>query len=287
MARAAKAAAPADSAAPAAPAASAPLLSADIKQSTSKAHRISDALVGAKLGIALTDRRLYGLAISNFYAIYASVEEKIASHADLEQLKPLAAFNKRIARKPQLEKDLEFFLGSDWRKAMAGAQTRAVRDYLQHLDVVEKKDPLLLVPYGYMLYIPILIGALKTRVKDTLKVGDDACHFLDVPAGETRSALLKELRASIDGVAWPETTRKAMLAEAAVVFRLNNNVVLSFQPSVGQTLYAFWVYSVEYPYVWGVLVLFILAAVAGDIHHMGKHQWGWWNRRCGGAVCES
>lgn len=53
----------------------APLAFTDqLRASSSSLHGVSDALVVAKLMVAFTDRRVYGLALGSFYHVYLAIE---------------------------------------------------------------------------------------------------------------------------------------------------------------------------------------------------------------------
>ncbi len=51
------------------------LFTEQLRASSSSLHAVSDALVVAKLMVAFTDRRVYGLALGSFYHVYLAIEQ--------------------------------------------------------------------------------------------------------------------------------------------------------------------------------------------------------------------
>jgi hypothetical protein len=51
------------------------LFTEQLRASSSSLHAVSNALVVAKLMVAFTDRRVYGLALGSFYHIYLAIEQ--------------------------------------------------------------------------------------------------------------------------------------------------------------------------------------------------------------------
>ena len=51
------------------------LFTEKLRASSSSLHAVSDALVVAKLMVAFTDKRVYGLALGSFYHVYLAIEQ--------------------------------------------------------------------------------------------------------------------------------------------------------------------------------------------------------------------
>ena len=51
------------------------LFTEQLRASSSSLHAVSDALVVAKLMVAFSDRRVYGLALGSFYHVYLAIEQ--------------------------------------------------------------------------------------------------------------------------------------------------------------------------------------------------------------------
>lgn len=58
------------------------LFTEQLRASSSSLHGVSDALVVAKLMVAFTDRRVYGLALGSFYHVYLAIEQLLYQNRD-------------------------------------------------------------------------------------------------------------------------------------------------------------------------------------------------------------
>lgn len=67
--------------------------------------------------------------------------------------------------------DLQHFLGPSWRDKVAPSAAAAA--YAQHLRSLSQIDPLLLLPYAFSMYIPILLGFMAQRISRTLQLPDE------------------------------------------------------------------------------------------------------------------
>jgi len=77
-----------------------------------------------------------------------------------------AALRGSPAPSPPTAPALQHLLGPDWRQQLPASP--AARRYAAHLEALGRRDPALLLPYAYSLYVPLLIGLLGQQVKKTL-----------------------------------------------------------------------------------------------------------------------
>lgn len=67
--------------------------------------------------------------------------------------------------------DLQDLLGPNWRSAIP--KSSAAEAYASHLQELADKDPVLLLPYAFSLYIPILLGFMAQRIQKNLQLPDE------------------------------------------------------------------------------------------------------------------
>lgn len=72
---------------------------------------------------------------------------------------------------PSVLQDLEHLLGPDWRDKIP--KSAAAEAYADHLQQLANEDPVLLLPYAFSLYIPILLGFMAQRIQKNLQLPDD------------------------------------------------------------------------------------------------------------------
>ncbi|ETN06356.1 hypothetical protein, variant 1 [Phytophthora nicotianae INRA-310] len=202
-------------------------LTGQMRAATREIHNVSDNLVNLKLVVALTDKQLYGRALMLFYYVYAQLESVILEHKDHEAFRGLYEIINVIARADGIAKDLRFYLGEDWSTKYQ--PTQAVQDYVKHLQDLEKKDPTLVLPYCYHMYMAMLAGGamIKKLVKRNFAPPEGEglnCFAFDV---KSNKALRDTVKEKIDAVSHDEETKKLILAESMTCFKMNNQVVRS------------------------------------------------------------
>lgn len=82
-----------------------------LRASSASLHAVSNALVVAKLMVAFTDRRVYGLALGSFYHVYMAIEQLLDQSKSTAAVAPIIGILSRIQRHDKFEEDLEYFLG--------------------------------------------------------------------------------------------------------------------------------------------------------------------------------
>ena len=142
-----------------------------MRKATRRAHNVANMLILSKLVVVLTDTKLYGQALSCFYPVYKKLEEVIKVHSNLPELKPVLGVVSHIPRTAAMEEDLAYLLGPNWRSSMATSP--AGEAYAAHLQSLSDSQPLLLLPYAYSLYVPILLGFMAQRIQKNLKLPDE------------------------------------------------------------------------------------------------------------------
>jgi len=121
-------------------------LSKEMRLATREVHKLSDALVNAKLAFALNNNDVWCDGILVFYEIFKFLEENVS-----QQILPL-----EYHRAEAFEKDIQFYKGNEWQKTYKIRP--AVQTYLNHLYEINERNSLLLIAYVYHLYMGLLSG---------------------------------------------------------------------------------------------------------------------------------
>lgn len=84
----------------------------------------------------------------------------------------IAAVKDIPSRSAVMEANLQHLLGSHWCSAVVASS--AAEAYAAHLQQLADKNPVLLLPYVFSMYvhIPILLGFLAQRIQRTLQLPD-------------------------------------------------------------------------------------------------------------------
>lgn len=143
----------------------------EMRKATRRAHHVANALILAKLVVVLTDRRLYGQALSSFLPVYSKLEELMKQHKAVPGLSTvISAVDAVPSRAEAMKTDLEYLLGSNWHTAVPASP--AAEAYADHLQQLADTDPVLLLPYVFSMHIPILLGFMAQRIQRTLQLPD-------------------------------------------------------------------------------------------------------------------
>ncbi|KAG6623425.1 Heme oxygenase [Phytophthora cinnamomi] len=204
-----------------------PPLTEQMRAATREIHSVSDHLVNLKLVVALTDKKLYGQALMLFYYVYAQLEAAIETHKEHEAFSGLHGILKDIARADGIARDLKFYLGEDWSSKYQPPQ--AVQNYIQHLQELGEKDPMLVLPYCYHMYMAILAGGMmiKKLVKKSFKPPEgEGLHAFAFDI-KSNKALRETIKDKINAVPTDEEKKKLILVESVTCFKMNNQLVRS------------------------------------------------------------
>eukprot|EP00873_Tetraselmis_striata_P011668 jgi/Tetstr1/431932/TSEL_021421.t1 len=209
-------------------------LTEQMRKETRKVHSVSDALVNSKLLVALTDRKLYGQAILQFWPIYFYIETRLHDWARHPDIAGLAETLSRMQRAQRFETDLDYYLGPEWKTRNGFSMTAAVKGYLAHLRAVETEDPTLLLVYAYHLHMAILAGGaiIKRMARRSMNLPQNlgtAIFEFDVSEGVQASRKAYKLHIDRLGEKRGEAFQSRVLEESVKLFKLNNAVVADFQ----------------------------------------------------------
>jgi len=205
-----------------------------MRKATRDVHNISDALINAKLGIALSDSGVWAEGLLVFYDIFRYLEEaldrlsdSLVGELDVEGMRRRGAF----------EADLGFYLGADWQGTHEPRP--AVRGYLSHLEQLEEEQPHLLMAYIYHLYMGMLSGGQVLRRKRQLvgrlfgggRESDTAGNAVTYYGSHEIRQLKTRLAAAMNAAAHQldDVTRSQLIAESRQVFVRNNEIVATVQ----------------------------------------------------------
>lgn len=194
-------------------------------------HDKSDKLVNLKLAIALTNNKLYGEVIRDFYTIFVAIEEQVEKHKENQYINHI--WLPELTRKSAFEQDLEFFLGAGWREN--GKPSQAALDYAAHICTATDEEPELLLAYIHTMYLAILSGGyiLKKLITNSLGISgeDGGVAGLEIPPGATRAQLKHHIKSSIDQMDLDPDLKERIVQEKISIFRRNNTIVASIKPT--------------------------------------------------------
>lgn len=177
---------------------------------------------------ALNSNNVWAEGLLIFYEIFKFLEDamKEKSHENLGKL----AIDD-MYRTEAFEKDLDFYLGQDWRKTYIIRSS--VKNYLNHLETLLTTNSNLLMAYVYHLYMGLFSGGQilkkKRQLQGKLLTNDDG-EFLGNAVTEftvSISDLKKDLKGRMNEIAekLDDNTKNLLVQESIKVFELNNSII--------------------------------------------------------------
>lgn len=173
-----------------------------------------------------------------FYEIFKYLESNV----------PDSLLPKEMHRRAAFEADLDFYLTPNWRVDYEPGE--AVKKYIDHLETVKAKNPVLLFAYVYHLYMGLLSGGQILQKKRALagkwgKVDEtnDGRMVTTYPADQPIAEMKNRMRTLVDTLAekWDDQFQSEFMLECKFVFELNNRVVqtITSADKVGRKRLAF------------------------------------------------
>lgn len=187
---------------------------------------------------ALSDNTVWSEGLLVFYEVFKYLEENV----------PESLLPKEMHRREAFEADLDFYLTPEWRRDYVPRE--AVQRYIEHMEEVKARNPVLLFAYVYHLYMGLLSGGQILQKKRSLagrwgKVDDSNLGRMvtTYPADQPIAEMKTKMRALVDKLAesWDEDFQREFIAECRFVFELNNRVVATIKSAdkVGRKRLAF------------------------------------------------
>lgn len=157
-----------------------------------------------------------------FYEIFKYLENNV----------PDALLPKEYHRTAAFEGDLDYYLTKEWRKDYV--PRIEVQRYIEHLETIKARNPLLLFAYVYHLYMGMLSGGQILQKKRSLaskwgsKVDDSLDGRMVTTYGDQSILEMKTtMRNLVDSLSeeWDESFKAEFILECKYVFESNNRIV--------------------------------------------------------------
>ncbi|XP_072225754.1 heme oxygenase 1a [Leuresthes tenuis] len=177
----------------------------------------------------------YKVLLCSLYEIYKALEEELDRNSSHPAVAPIY-FPQELARLDSLERDLEYFLGLNWKKRVI--VPAATHRYEQRLRKIGKDNPELLVAHAYTRYLGDLSGGQvlgKITQKSLGLNSKEGLSFFSFP-GVTSPNRFKQLyRSRMNSIELTEREKAAVLEEAVSAFELNIQVFDDLQKMLSVT----------------------------------------------------
>lgn len=183
----------------------------------------------------LVDRSCFAKFLSNLYFVYSELELAVEKHKNHTCISTI--YFPELNRKDNLEKDLEFYYGLDWKNQIAPSPQ--AQNYISRIREVSEKEPELLIGHAYTRYMGDLSGGqmLQKVVQSTLKLeayqGTSFYHFEQIP---DKTAFKNKYRESLDKVPVDDKTAEKIVLEANKSFSFNMKIAKELEQILIQSI---------------------------------------------------
>lgn len=210
-------------------------LAARLREGTVKSHTAAENTAFMKCFLkGIVEREPFRKLLANLYLVYSAIEEELQQHIQDPIVGKL--YFSELDRKHNLEQDLAFYYGDNWRTEIT--PLKAGKVYVDRIREISKSDPVCLIAHAYTRYMGDLSGgqALKGIVRSALDLPSDRgtalYEFEQLPTIEAKRGFKETYRQALDSLCLDEETVQRIIAEANYAFTLNRDVVDEFEADV-------------------------------------------------------
>jgi heme oxygenase len=210
-------------------------LATRLREGTQQSHTAAENTAFMKCFLkGIVEREPFRKLLGNLYLVYSAIEEELKRHVQHPIVGKL--YFPELDRKQNLEKDLDFYYGDNWREEIT--PLKAGKVYVDRIREISNSDPVCLIAHAYTRYMGDLSGgqALKGIVRSALNLPSDRgtalYEFEQLPTIEAKRAFKGIYRNALDSLSLDEETILRIIAEANFAFTLNRNVVDELEADV-------------------------------------------------------
>lgn len=206
-----------------------------LRAGTQQSHTAAENTAYMKCFLkGIVEREPFRKLLANLYFVYSALESELRRH----QNHPIVGliYFPQLNRADNLERDLAFYYGDDWRDQIEPLPAGQV--YVKRILEVANRDPVLLIAHAYTRYLGDLSGgqALRKIVRSALNLPSDqgtALHeFEQLPTPEAKRAFKETYRDALNSLPIDEATIQRIVDEANDAFSLNRDVVHELEADV-------------------------------------------------------
>lgn len=199
--------------------------SEELKVKSQAVHNVSDKFFNSALSVALTDEKVYRMAVFRFYHIFLMIEDKLEDlRHDCDFLQTLYFPN--LFRAHEFEEDVEYF----YPEGMPEELTPMLKEYKSSIEKDIEDDPANLIGYLQTMQLAILSGGNILRpiivkvlgLKQNYPLGVKA---LDWPEGFSTTNAKKLYKDRLNSLELSQKQKDRIISIKMKVFELNNKLI--------------------------------------------------------------
>jgi heme oxygenase (biliverdin-producing, ferredoxin) len=207
-------------------------LAQKLRSGTQESHTAAENMRFMKCFVqGVVDRDCFAKFLSNLYYIYSELEAALQHYKDHSVIGAL--YFPELNRKTNLEKDLEFYYGREWRTKIA--PLKATQNYISRIRELSTTAPELLIGHAYTRYMGDLSGGqLLQKVAQTVLhlSGYEGTSFYNFEQIPDKTAFKNKYRQALDSLTIDEATADKIVAEANNAFCFNMQIAQELEEAI-------------------------------------------------------
>jgi len=212
-------------------------LATQLREGTSKSHSMAEnvSFVKSFLG-GVVDKDSYRKLVSNLYFVYSAMEEAMEKNKHNPLILPI--YFTELNRCKSLEKDLEYYYGSDWRNFISISD--ATQMYVDRINVLSREKPELLIAHAYTRYLGDLSGGqiLKKIAQRAMNLpSGQGLAFYDFDQVADEQEFKQNYKKALDSLSLDSRLADQVVAEANLSFNMNMRMFQELDTSFARILF--------------------------------------------------
>jgi len=196
-------------------------LATQLREGTKTSHTMAENVGFVRCFLrGVVEKNSYRKLVADLYFVYSAMEE------EFERLQEHPVISKiyfpLLHRKASLEKDLQYYFGSDWKNTVKAS--RPAQKYVARIHEVAQESPELLVAHSYTRYLGDLSGGqiLKKIAVNAMNLSEgQGTAFYEFPEIEDEKAFKNRYRSAMDELPIDQATADRIVDEANDAFGRN------------------------------------------------------------------
>jgi len=202
-------------------------LASRLREGTKQSHTVAENTAFMQCFLkGIVEKQSFRTLIANLYFIYSALEVELQRHTAHPVVSII--WFPELHRQQNLEKDLIFYYGEDWREQIV--PSNSTNAYVARIHHIANTEPALLVAHAYVRYMGDLsVGqSFRNMVRSAIELpadrGTALYEFESLTTAEARKAYKAKYRHALNSLPLADDSSGRIIDEANYVFQLNQNI---------------------------------------------------------------
>lgn len=203
-------------------------LATQLREGTKKSHTMAENVGFIKCFLkGVVEKESYRKLAANLYFVYSAMEE------EMDKLKEHPIVSRinfpELHRKTNLERDLAFYYGPNWRQEVAPSV--AAKAYVARIREIAQTAPELMVSHSYTRYLGDLSGGqiLKGIAQRAMNLEQGGTAFYEFEQISDEKAYKNHYRETLNNLDVDQATADRIVAEANDAFGMNMKMFMELE----------------------------------------------------------